>query len=901
MRLHACTGVSLFALGAVLACPAMAQDSAEDGNTSEYSDEGLSEGETIIVTGFRASLDRAAEIKRAEVQFVDAIVADDIGKLPDNNVAESLQRVSGVQVARGIGEGSEISIRGLRQNVTLFNGRTLVGAGGRGSNGPDTLGTGTYGTLAQVPSDLVARLEVTKLPGADQIEGALGGTVNIISRKPLDRAGFHGTISGSAIYDGLSDHLGGQAFALLSNSFADDTFGVQASASYSDRTIRTEGFESFSGFVSLTPDFDGNGSGVSFDPNGDGVPGSRIADFRYQQIDDHRRRIGLTGTLQWQAGDNFELIYDALYTRIDSDRERHWFSIVSQANGAQNPVAVFSENETLIAGTVLTPIQLNYENADARAETFSNALAASGNFGALSVSGEVAYTKAEDVSDQGFVRLQTFDTAIPVSYDFTAGPVPSLTLPDGIDPTDQSLVQIRVFFDNNNQTETDDLAARLDFDYELDGGFLKSFEFGGRYQRLETQNVTDFFQSGVTIPLSALPDNIEIHTNPGFLPDAGPTLPREYLSFRGKLDCEDISALINSNLIAACAQEFDPSRSYEINEDILAGYLKANFEADLGGTLIEGNIGVRYVDRDLESIGTLVLAGPTFVPDTAELSASEWLPSAVAKVTLSDELVMRVGAARVLSFPNTGALQNIINIRGVDPDGNVPVGSIPTASGGNPFLEPFLVDQLDASAEWYFARNAVLSFGGFYKKVKSFIVTRVQNERLPGLNFDIPTSRQINGEGGDIKGLEVLYQQTFDFLPSPLDGLGFQGTYSYIDSSTPFVDLRSGDELPLAGLSKHNVNAVLIYEKGPIGLRLAYNWRDDYFDQIGVNGAGIFFDSYEDLSATARWDINDNFNVTLEAVNLMNTDLIRFNSTREALNSSVQSGRSYKLTLRSKF
>lgn len=855
---------------------------------------------TIVVSGFRTSLAEGADIKRERVQFVDAVVADDIGKLPDNNVAESLQRVSGVQVARGIGEGSDISIRGLRQNLTLFNGRTLFGGGGRGGNGPDTLGTATYGTLAQVPSDLVARLEVTKLPGADMIEGALGGTVNIITRRPLDRAGLQGAATAALVYDELSDQTGVQLFGLVSNTFADDTFGIQLSASYSDRTIRQDGFESFAGFTSLTEDFNDNPDGISFDPNGDGVPGSRIADFRYQQIDDDRERIGLTGTIQWEPSDNVSLMYDALYTRINSDRERHWFSIVSQGDGALYEDVVLSENETLIAGTVLTPIQLNYENADASAEIFSNALWGEVAFGSLTVSGEVNLLNAKDSSDQGFVRLQTFDTANPVAFDFRTGPIPSITLPAGIDPTDEDLVQIRVFFDNNNQTETDDFSARLDFDYEVDSAFLSSFEFGGRYQKIETENVTDFFQSGVMIPLAALPNNIITHSSPDFLSDSNVSVPRSYLSFFGKVDCEDLGDLINDNLTAACAAPFDPTRSFEINEDIWAAYAKANFAFDIGSVPVEGNIGVRYVDRESESIGTLSVGG-NLVSDTQVLSTDNWLPSAVFKFELTDTLVYRLGAARVLAFPNTSLINNNLNIRGVDPDGNIPIGSVPTASGGNPLLRPFLIDQLDASLEWYFDDTGVISFGGFYKDVKSFIVTESPLTQLPGIARPIPLTSSFNGEGGEIKGFEILYQHNFSFLPEPLDGLGVQATYSYIDSSTPLVDPRTGGELQLPGLSKHNINAVLIYEKGPVGLRLAYNWRDEYFDQIGTNNAPIFFDSYKDLSATARIEFTDNVNLTLEAVNLLDTELVRFNSVREALNSTTQSGRSYKATLRAKF
>ncbi|WP_129778600.1 TonB-dependent receptor [Peristeroidobacter soli] len=882
----------LAALGVAAAPVSIAQQATDTGGA-----ETKSELEEVVVTGFRASLEAGAEIKRDSVQFVDAIVADDIGKLPDSNVAESLQRVSGVQLSRGIGEGSDISIRGLRQNVILLNGRTIVNSSGRGGNGPDTLETSTYGTLAQIPSELISRLEVTKQPGADEIEGGLGGIVNIITRRPLDHAGFQIVGSAGATYSELADSTGYEAFSLISDTFANDTFGLQLSARYSENDLREDGFNSFTGYVPLLPAFNTNPDGINFDPNGDGQPGSRIADFRYQQIDDTRKRLGVEAVMQWRPTDSLELAYDGFYSKLDSDRERHWFSILLADSGTQYSNVVLSEHETLIAGTINTPLQTNYELAESGSETFSNAFTARWQGESTTVFGEISYTRAEEIADQGYARLESRQRA-PVGFDLR-GSVPSLSLPGNVSVVDPASMAATVLFDNIFEVETTDLAARIDIDHSIDVGPLTSFEYGARYQELKTDRDTDMFQqSGLNIPLADVAGNITTFSSPDFLDGKAFGVPATYLSWTGRRQCEEFFQYFSAASQAACLQARDPNRSYNVDEDITAAYVKSAFSFNAAAREFQGNLGVRYVSRDVTSAGAVVIGALT-IPDVQDVKQEEWLPSAVIKTDLTDDIVARFGVARVVSFPNTEDLSNTLSVSGVNADGSVSADV--RATGGNPALDPFLVNQADLSFEWYFAEGSVASMGLFYKDVESFIVTRVRSELVPGVAVPIPTSRRINGEGGEISGIELLYQQKFDFLPAPFDGLGLQSTYSYIDSQTPFRDGRTGETLPIPGLSQNNVNLVAIYEKGPFGLRLAYNWRDEYFDSIGVNGGGVYFDSYDDLALTVRYDISDAINLSFEAANLLDTELVRYNSVPEALNSTQQYGRIYSLTVRARW
>ncbi len=273
--------------------------------------------EEVVVTGIRESLNKARDIKRDATQFVDAIVADDIGKLPDRNVAESLARVSGVQVDRGIAEGTSVSVRGLRQNVYLFNGRQIIDPTGRGGIGLETLGTSTFGLLALVPSELIARLELTKLASADQISGALGGIVDVQTPMPLDGPSRLGAKVGGIYYDQASEN-GYEAFALASQKFAGDTLGVLVSASYNKRDLSQEGLDTFSGYSRFT---DATGT-VRFGN----------ADARPEAIAEERKNLGLNGVLQWQPSDGVELIADTFYSELEF-RSRPPLAVVHSHRG----------------------------------------------------------------------------------------------------------------------------------------------------------------------------------------------------------------------------------------------------------------------------------------------------------------------------------------------------------------------------------------------------------------------------------------------------------------------------------------------------------------------------------------------------------------------------------------
>ncbi len=782
----------------------------------------------IVVQGVRESLEKARAIKRDDDQFVDAIVADDIGKLPDTNVAESLGRVSGVQIDRGIGGGSDISIRGERQNVILFNGRQVFDSNGRGGIGPDQLGTSTYGLLALVPSGLISKLVVTKLAGAEQIEGSLGGVVDIVTRKPLDQEGLHFAGSATGTYDSLPGDAGYDLFGQVSDTFADNTIGISASAVVGRRTLAQQGLDTFSGWgaiadngVTLT---DAHGNPVSDSPNGGGKTGLFDLDARMEQIAERRNSTGATAILQWKPNSDLEISADTFYSRLVSDRDRHWIGYY--AGGGPESNVVFSPNNILVAATAMVPVNTNDEMAHITSDITSSAVNALWTpSAAWTLNGGFDYSDSNSSYAQRFFRLQT-PTAIPVAYDLGSGDFGSFSFPT--DLSDPNNLDLTILYDNLFTSETTNAAFHLDSKWSGSLPWINSVETGFRFNQLKTEKFErDRIVYG-DIPATNLPGFVSVFSNNDFLPGSFAGVPRSYLSANQSAftNCNALSSFYDADQQAACANTSTPLGSFNIDEKFFALYGKVNLKGEILDHAASGNIGIRVLRRELTSTGFLV-SGTEAVPNVFERSDNEVLPSAVFKVETLRDLVLRVGAARVVAFPNTADLNNGLQNYG---DG--------TGVGGNPNLNPFLANEYDVSAEWYFAPGSLLSLGAFYKDVDSFIVQSASQEQIPGTTGPVTIVREINGSGAKVHGLELLYEQPFTFLPSPFDGFGVAATYSYIDSSTPVVD-RDGASLPMPGLSKNNANVVAYYEKGLGSVRVAYNWRDQYLQGIGPSNTGV--------------------------------------------------------------
>jgi TonB-dependent receptor len=319
-------GACVLALAMAGQVHAQQAEGAPRASAPAQGDEAISPEQAIVVSGIRSSLEKGLQVKRVSSEILDSVVATDVAKLPDTTIAESLQRVSGVQIRRALGVGTSVSIRGLRQNRTEVNGRTLINPSGRGRNA-DAVADSDYGPLSLFPSELISRLDVIKLQGADRADGSLSGTVDVITRKPLDSPDRIIALSASGVYADQAKRGGFDASALYSNSFADNTFGILLNVTYSRKPITDQSFNSFTGYTPLTAQFNTAANPRANDPNGDGVPGLYIADLRFQNLRETREQIGGNAAIQWRPSDALEFYADIVYSHLNTDRNGDWSSI----------------------------------------------------------------------------------------------------------------------------------------------------------------------------------------------------------------------------------------------------------------------------------------------------------------------------------------------------------------------------------------------------------------------------------------------------------------------------------------------------------------------------------------------------------------------------------------------
>ncbi|MCD2515435.1 TonB-dependent receptor [Massilia sp. G4R7] len=845
--------------------------------------------ETVIVSGIRRSLESARNAKRNASQIVDSIVADDIGKLPDRNVAESLSRVSGVQVDRGIAEGTSVSIRGLRQNVTLFNGREIFDSTGRGGIGLDQNGTSTYGVMALVPSDLIARLDVTKLAGAEQVSGGLGGIIDIRTRMPLDGPESQVAVRAAATYDQLPGKTGSELFGMWSGKFANNTLGFLLSVSADTRKLAQEGLDTFSGYRAYNQT----------------VGGATVArfgnqDVRAQDIAEKREKRGLSAAVQWRPSNRLEISADTFMSKLESDRDRYWLSF-NPTDGLSN--ARYSSNNILLSGRATTAVLSNTEFAAVDSDVKSSAVRA--RFAvtdSLRANVEASYGTSKASFHQLYFRLQPLAGIQPVvDFDLSKGRFGEYAI-GGIDFANPATLRHTILFDNLYRAETDTKALRADFTHSTGWDVVDSIEFGARYNVIDSlQNPlrADIRPSG-GIPASQMSAFLGQYASSGAI--AG--LPANYtVAAKGAFgSCADFASI---PAIARDPQCIDPASTvnsragtFDIREKFTDAYAKLNYDTDVGGVNVSGNAGVRFVQRKLESTGNIMNASGASTPTTFLRDDTEALPSAVARVDLGDGNLVRLGAARVAAFPNTADLNNGVTLSNNAVFVNGVQTGVGSGSGGSPNLDPFKANQVDVSFEKYFGKQALASLGLFNKNISSFIVQQQSAESYNGVNYFI--NRKVNGQGAKVKGAELLVQLPFYFAPEVLRDFGVMATYSYIDSSTPIRDAEKR-VLPFPGLSKNNVNLVLYYESGPLSIRTAYNWRDEYLVSLSAANTGIYSGSFTDVGATVRYDINKSVSLNLEANNLLNSRQRTYDGAVEALRTNAQYGRIFKASVSLKF
>lgn len=870
------------------------------------------EANEIVVSGIRQSLTNSARIKQNSDVVIDAITAEDIGKFPDQNIAESLQRITGVTIDRSGGEGQLLTVRGLGPefNSTLLNGRRLASVSGGRAFSFDVL-----------PSELMSGAEVYKTQSSFLQDGAIGATVNLKTARPFQFPGFKAAASVAGLYDGMTKKVKPQLSALVSDTFADDTVGLLASVAYYKRDSQYDQANT-ARYFKTSALLDGVSYGTVYFPR------------NYDQIVQHETRERISGSLvaQFRPSDNFEMTFDALYSNLNvkykQDVFPHWFT----TDTIRNPV--LDENNTVVkADFVGGSIESLVRQSDADNTVWQSGFNASWKASdSWTVTADASYSRA--VSDPG---KGWSDTVVGrpgrFSYDRSGSDlIPTMTYPDGntLDPSGlfagwASLQGTRV---------VDDIfEARLDNTIKFDSGILTKLRFGGHYSNRtlgSTYSETEGplpWAFGDNVPRIPLPANLfSVFNANGFLSGASDNGVNEWITYNS----DELLAYLVSP--AAVNQLTDPDTlaavrdiiarngghkmiasptAYSVNEKLASLYADVSLGGDFGAMPWSAVLGLRYVHAKSTSKGQQiglvnlipdpltpgsfrVVETDTFVPVSAGASYDDFLPSLNAKLEVTKNVVARFGWSRSLTRPDLTEMSPLTSYGGGPPDQLF-------GSGSNPALRPYKSTNWDVSLEWYYNKGGYVSVAGFIKNVSGYLGSADTPETVvvPSGTYQYLITRPVNLESAKIKGVEIAFQHMATYLPAPFDGLGIQANITLVDSSSS--DGPPGQKLPLIGLGNSS-NLILFYEKGPVEFRVAYNKRNRFMQAkpTGSRDAHYVAD-YKQIDVSASFKITRDVSVFFEGINITNELYIKNAEFKNQTLEVTENGPRYSMGVRAKF
>ena len=795
----------------------------------------------VVVTGQRAALNSAQAIKRDADEIVDSIVADDIGKLPDRSITEVLQRVVGVTIDRTMSkgdpehysvEGSGVTIRGLSYTRSELNGRDSFSAnGGRSLNFED------------VPPELMAGVDIYKNPSAEQIEGAIGGLVNLRTALPFD---FKGRKLAVSLQDTYSELKKGKRQPSGSFMFSDrwktgfGEVGALVDLAYSESGTRTDAFQ-------VEPYYQ----------RSDVVAGQNVwvpKGSQYRTLNFDRKREGLYGALQWKkdATLSSSLTYFKSKYRMAWD-EQAIFSAASPYNiGVAN--GTYAPNGRLLTGTLT-------DTADGGIDFGADTRAANRKSATTDIAWHLTWRPSSAWQfDTDLQRVRatsnnfdsTVATAVKLPYENVdvSGSVPKLTFDDYqraylANPANYYWAFTQEHFDDSHAGEW---AWKTDAKFTFDHPILRDVRFGVRLTKRDATTVNSnpsYHWAAITQPwqgelnknLAYLGDprfsnQIQLHQFDNFFNNNTPVpavvfpntalatgYPSSYATLHGYYNilCDQVSKQNGTpntcQTWAPATFGTDPAGTNDQNERTGALYTQLRFGFDDLKYPIDGNIGLRYVQTLMKARGYTVftpnvtqpapgttVVGPA-IPDIAAFSTGQdssnhyhnVLPSLNLRMKASDKLQFRFGAAMGISRPDFNQLQSYTTLsETVDQTLNTATNTLTVNSvgltgkgDGNPQLKPIQSRQVDLTAEWYFAPAGSFTFAVFNKELKDIIINQSYGYAVRGANgtpYTFTVTGPVNGARGHARGVEMAYQQYFDKLPGWLSGFGVQANYTYVDS-----------------------------------------------------------------------------------------------------------------------
>lgn len=849
------------------------------------------EPEEVVVTGIRGSLQQAMDVKRNAATVVDAISAEDIGKFPDRNAAESLSRIPGVNVSREFGEGEKVNIRGTSSdyNRTLLNGQTVASADWFILDNPNRSFNYTL-----LPSVLIGSVEVYKSPEASQEEGSLGGTVVIKTRKPLEQEANSFTVSVEGQYQETSEEVDPQISAQYSWKNDAESLGALISYTQQDRSVVREGFE----VLGWSPE---DANGVSRPSQPMGVP-------RFEQS---RERETIFASFQAAPTDELTMTLDVLNSKMDANNQNANWLIWPITTTNETAGAAVIENGSVVANeSDAVNVGVNWINRVSSTETKSYNFETKYETDAFTLTGILGYTEAEG----GTFRETSWEyaTTASASFDLKA---PSLVSDPA--PSEASEFAAGWIWGGSKPTTDEETYAQVDLMFPVEVGAFNAIKVGAKIRDAErTQGrhayswhadpvgdnagymwyIFDQCPNLASCGLDALGvSHVDAPVGGNFLD----------VVKQNRAVMEDIAFNGLSGRPATYAVWNNLPEIWEVQEDITALYVQADFEADA----ITGNVGLRYVDTAQTSGGYAYTGSGLQLVNVDEIDPAwaalispatdtvnwtsvdndydEILPSVNIAYELNDDMKLRFGAGRVMARQNQASLSAYETAGAL----NVPN---PTGSAGNPLLKPTLANQYDLSYEWYFDSASMVSAAYFFKDISSYIGTEVYvEERLREEDntwVDVAFNKPTNGEGGTISGLELAATHTFD------NGFGLTANYTYTDAE------NDDPEAYTPGVSDNMYNLSAFFENDFLSARVLYNYRTDWYKGKHSNGNDLFNDDFGQVDATLSFTLMEGLSLNFEALNLTDEQVTEYADDNESrLMSIYENGRRFTAGVRYTF
>ncbi|OEZ82445.1 vitamin B12 transporter BtuB [Janthinobacterium sp. HH104] len=864
----------------------------------------------VVVTGIRASLEQSLSQKRNSDSVIDVVSAEDIGKLPDKNVADAVQRVPGVNISSsaggegGFSENDRVSIRGTSPSLTqtLINGHA-VGTGDWFVT--DQVGTvGRSVSFALLPSEIVSRVTVQKSAQADLVEGGVAGSINIETRKPLSfKQPFTAELALQAIYADLPGKTDPQMNALFNWKNEAKTMGVLFQVFSEKRHERRDGQEFF-GYGAI----DANSPAAQKYPQLAGVLAPLgINSALFEQV---RKRQGGSIDLQLKPTSDLMLDVNGFYSKLDAANYNRSFYNQPGANlnAVDNdgkhvgviPRTFTVKNNTLVAAdfpasqfplaNATTPYngQLYPALVDQIYRPGSNSSTAyidfNGSYRAserLRITGSLGYTRGigETPVDLGY---EAGLTGVGVSYQLNGLSPARLNFP-GLDISKFSNAVTASAWGSHVETLDTEKYGQADGELSMDYGVLESLKFGARYAE---------HHRNVSWPENRSCAVCDGTTNAPLPKWSGGTYSGDYGKGLGgsaqgrywQLDPADLVAWANKYDNSGGPNSRNWPAELDVKEKDSAAYIMAN----LAGNKWRGNVGVRVV-RTQQTTVTNVPGGEnpigqknifgTYTPTVVKHSYTDVLPSANIKFDLSKDLVARAAVAKTMARADYSALVGAVNLN----------DQLLTGTGGNPDLKPIRSTNYDATLEWYFAPKAMLSVGAFYMDMKSYVTfgtAPVSYYNNTFKKFNTYVIQSPTNIGAKNKGVELSYQQGL------WGGFGVVGNYTYTNG-------KADDGAAVVGSSRGTYNLEGYYEDERLSARLAYTYRSSFL-------AGLFSSSPQyvhgvgNLAASINYKIDERYSLTFDVLNLNNPVLKYYGANQDQPTALYSNGRQFYFGLRAK-